>query len=268
LGIEALFQTHRIRNLTFKNRFVLLAMSRYNSPGGIPNDDLIAFHSKRASAGVSFQITGATAIDRPGANNHPNLANFRTDSFDAWQVVIDATHAAGGQIALQLWHAGGLFNVAPDWNPRGIETLLVWSDSVTAMTESEIADAIATFADAAQKAVRLGFDAIEVHAAHGFLIDQFFWLGTNLRSDGWGGKDIEERSRFGLEVTRAVRRSIGDDPPLFLKVSQWKEQDYAAKLAANPGDLERWLVPFADVGVDVSIALSEGSGSVSLKVRT
>jgi 2,4-dienoyl-CoA reductase-like NADH-dependent reductase (Old Yellow Enzyme family) len=255
LGIEALFQTSRIRNLTLKNRFVLLAMSRYNSPGGVPNDDLVAFHSKRASAGVAFQITGATAIDRPGANNHPDLANFRHDTYQAWHRVVDETHAAGGRLALQLWHAGGLFNVASEWNPRGIESPSGLErpghPRGVPMTENAIAETIEAFAEAAEKAIEIGFDAVEIHAAHGFLLDQFFWPATNLRSDSWGGEAIERRARFGLEVTRAVRRRIGEQVPLFLKISQWKEQDYNAKLASDPREMERWLLPFVDAGVDV-----------------
>ena len=111
--LASLFQPLQIRSLTIKNRFVMVAMSRYNSPNGIPDEDLVAFHAHRAAGGVGLQITGATAIDRPGANNHPRLANFCPDSYAAWREVVTATHAAGGPLCLQMWHAGALFNVAP-----------------------------------------------------------------------------------------------------------------------------------------------------------
>ena len=230
-------------------------MSRYNSPGGVPGDDLVAFHSRRAKAGVSFQFTGASAIDRPAANNHPNLANFSPETYDDWRRVVNATHNAGGRLGLQLWHAGGLFNVAPEWNPSGIESPsgLERPGQVKGapMSERDIADTISAFAQAAEKAVELGFDAVEVHAAHGFLIDQFFWPSTNLRADRWGGRTIAERARFGVDVVRAVRQSVGRDFPLFLKISQWKEQDYDAKLARSPQEMEQWLLPFVEAGVDV-----------------
>ncbi len=255
MGIEGLFESYQLKSLTLKNRFMLLAMSRYNSTGGVPNDDLVGFHSRRAAAGVSLQMTGATAIDRPGANNHPDLANFRPDTYDAWRRVVDATHAAGGYLGLQIWHAGGLFNVAPDWQPEPIESPsgleAPGHAKGVAMTESMIADTIAAFAEAARKAIEIGFDAIEIHGAHGFLIDEFFWPATNLRTDRWGGKTIADRSRFGLEVTKAVRGAIGDDVPLLLKVSQWKEQDYDVKLASTPDEIGQWLTPFIDAGVDL-----------------
>jgi 2,4-dienoyl-CoA reductase-like NADH-dependent reductase (Old Yellow Enzyme family) len=100
-------------------------------------------------------------------------------------------------------------------------------------------------------AVEVGFDAIEIHGAHGFLIDEFFWSGTNLRTDRWGGKTIAERSRFGLEGAKAVRKAMPAEMPLLLKISQWKEPDYGARLANSPEEIGEWLNPFVDAGVDV-----------------
>ena len=91
----------------------------------------------------------------------------------------------------------------------------------------------------------------ELHGAHGYLIDQFFWSGTNLRTDAWGGPTIKDRSRFAVEVVKATRAAIGPDFPLLLRLSQWKQQDYAAKLAANPAEMAEWLEPLAEAGVDV-----------------
>jgi 2,4-dienoyl-CoA reductase-like NADH-dependent reductase (Old Yellow Enzyme family) len=255
MGIESLFQSYRLRSLNLTNRVVLMAMSRYHSTAGVPNEDLIAFHSRRAAAGVSLQLTGATAIDRPGANNHPNLANFRPDTYEAWRNVVGATHAAGGFLGLQIWHAGALFNVDESWQPDPIESPsgleAPGRPKGVAMTESMIADTIAAFAEAARKAVEVGFDAIEIHGAHGFLIDEFFWSGTNLRKDRWGGATIRERARFGVEVTRAVRAAIPDTMPLLLKISQWKEPDYFARIATSPAEMEEWLNPFAEAGIDL-----------------
>jgi 2,4-dienoyl-CoA reductase-like NADH-dependent reductase (Old Yellow Enzyme family) len=228
-------------------------MSRYNSTGGVPNEDLLAFHAKRAAAGVSLQLAGATAIGRPGANNHPDLANFTADTADGWRPVVEATHNEGGHIGVQIWHAGALFNVAPEWNPEPIESPSGLErpghSKGVVMTERMIEDAIAAYAEAGRLAVELGFDTVEIHAAHGFLIDQFFWSGTNLRTDGWGGATIAERSRFGLEVARAVRKAIGDEMPLLMKISLWKEQDYDAKLAITPEEIGQWLNPFVEAGV-------------------
>jgi 2,4-dienoyl-CoA reductase-like NADH-dependent reductase (Old Yellow Enzyme family) len=119
------------------------------------------------------------------------------------------------------------------------------------MDDEAIGDCVAAYSRAAALAMRIGFDAVEIHGAHGFLIDQFFWESTNLRTDRWGGPTIGDRTRFAAEVVRAVRSAIGADVALFMKISQLKEQDYTVKLATNPDELLRWLGPLRDAGVDV-----------------
>ena len=119
------------------------------------------------------------------------------------------------------------------------------------MTEADIADTIAAFASAAADAKRLGFDVVELHGAHGYLIDEFFWSGTNHRHDRWGGATLRERSRFAVEVIKATRAAIGPDFPLILRVSQFKPQDYAAKLATTPAEMTDWLLPLVEAGVDI-----------------
>ena len=95
-----------------------------------------------------------------------------------------------------------------------------------------------------------GFDGIAIHGAHGYLIDTFFWAETNQRTDRWGGS-IANRARFGAEVVRAIRAAIGPDLPIFFRFSQWKQQDFRARLATTPQELEQLLGPLADAGVDV-----------------
>ena len=255
MDVSRLFEPLTIKSMTLRNRFVMVAMSRYHCHGGVPTRDFAAYHRRRARGQVGLSITGATAIDRPAANNHPSLANFRPDSYDAWKHVVDEVHAEDdGPLVLQLWHAGSLFNVDPEWKPEPIESpsgLMAPGKPIgAAMTEEMIADTIAAYADAAVKAKEIGFDSVEVHAAHGFLIDEFFWDGTNQRTDRWGGKTLVERSRFAVEVIRAVRAAIGPDMPLLLRISQWKEQDYGVKLAATPGEMRLWLETIIEPGVD------------------
>jgi 2,4-dienoyl-CoA reductase-like NADH-dependent reductase (Old Yellow Enzyme family) len=121
----------------------------------------------------------------------------------------------------------------------------------TAMSEEAVADTIAAFAAAAADAKRLGFDTIELHGAHGYLIDQFFWSGTNQRTDLFGGATIRERARFAAEVVKAVRAAVGPDYPVILRLSQWKQQDYAARLAETPDAMADWLNPLVEAGVDI-----------------
>jgi len=118
------------------------------------------------------------------------------------------------------------------------------------MSEEDIADAIAAFAEGAGNAKRLGFDAVELHGAHGYLIDQFFWEGTNQRDDKYGGS-LQARVNFAAEITRAVRKETGPDFPILLRFSQWKQQDFTARLAHTPQELEIFLKPLVDAGVDI-----------------
>src|SRR5216110_2097457 len=114
------------------------------------------------------------------------------------------------------------------------------------MSEEDIADAIRAFADAALAAKRLGFDAVELHGAHGYLIDQFFWEGTNARGDAFGGPTIAERSKFAAAIIAAVRAAVGPDYPLIIRISQWKQQDFAVRVAATPQEMETWLTTLTD----------------------
>ena len=255
MTIEALFQPFTVKSLTLKNRFVLAPMSRYTSSNETPTDELVSYHRRRAERALGLTITGATAVDRPAANNHPELACFRPHTHAAWQRVVDAVHDAGGPIALQLWHAGALYQMEPDWLPVPVESPSgikpTGETAGVAMSEEDIADTIDAFARGAAEAQSMGFDAIEVHAAHGFLLDEFFWEATNRREDRWGGKTLAQRSRFVIEVLRAVRGVLRPELPLFLRLSQWKEQDYETRLAHNPDELQAWLEPLVDAGVDV-----------------
>jgi 2,4-dienoyl-CoA reductase-like NADH-dependent reductase (Old Yellow Enzyme family) len=108
---------------------------------------------------------------------------------------------------------------------------------------------IEAFARGARDAKELGFDGVELHGAHGYLIDQFFWEGTNQRTDRYGG-DLVSRTRFAVEIITEVRRRVGPDFPVILRWSQWKLQDFEAKLARTPEELAQFVRPLVDAGVD------------------
>jgi 2,4-dienoyl-CoA reductase-like NADH-dependent reductase (Old Yellow Enzyme family) len=168
----------------------------------------------------------------------------------------------------QLWHMGvmrtpgtGLHKTAPSMRPSGIwgpdakamlpeDYLLLQRETTSPMSESDIADIIAAYARSAANAKAVGFDGIAIHAAHGYLIDTFFWSETNKRNDSWGG-DLAGRTRFGVEVVKAVRKAIGADMPISMRWSQWKQQDYDAQLVTTPTELEILLSPLAEAGVDL-----------------
>jgi 2,4-dienoyl-CoA reductase-like NADH-dependent reductase (Old Yellow Enzyme family) len=119
------------------------------------------------------------------------------------------------------------------------------------MSEEDIADTVSSYARAVHDARRLGFDAVEIHGAHGYLIDQFFWAETNRRKDRYGGDSMTQRARFAVELLKAARREAGEDLPLILRISQWKIAAYDTQVAHSPQELEAWCGPLADAGVDI-----------------
>lgn len=256
---DVLFEPFRIKSLELKNRIVMAPMTRSFSPGGVPGDNVAAYYRRRAENEVGLILSEGTAIDRPAARNDPNVPVFHGDAALAtWKTVIDGVHAAGGKRGPQLWHVGAVPATGPahDWvapgpveSPSGLFAPDVPRGE--AMSDAAIADTIAAYGRAAADARRLGFDTLEIHGAHGYLIDQFFWSGTNKRTDGFGGATLKERARFVAEVVKQMRAAVGPDYPIILRLSQWKQQDYAARLAETPAAMADWLVPLVEAGVDV-----------------
>ena len=252
---DPLFKPFSVNNLRLPNRIVMAPMTRSFSPGGVPGPDVAAYYRRRAENHVGLIITEGTVINHPASTNDPRVPHFHGEAALAgWARVASEVHAVGGRIMPQIWHVGTVRKVGdrpnPEAPPIGPSGLYKPGVKVAEpMTEAEIAAVIAAFAQAAADARRLGFDGIELHGAHGYLIDQFFWEGTNQRTDRYGG-DMVARTRFAVEVIQACRRAVGPDFPILLRFSQWKQQDYAARLAATPELLGRFLAPLADAGVD------------------
>ncbi|GAA0738233.1 12-oxophytodienoate reductase [Sphingomonas sp. ABOLD] len=253
---DVLFRPFRIKSLDLPNRIVMAPMTRTFAPEGIPGAANAAYYRRRAEGDVGLILSEGTVIDRPASRNHPGIPFFHGDAALAgWKTVIEAVHAAGGKMAPQIWHTGST-RAQTDWvpavdveSPSGV--VAPGKPRGVAMTEQDIEATIAAFAKAAADAKRLGFDTVEIHGAHGYLIDQFFWAGTNTREDGYGGATLPERSRFAVEVVKAVRAAVGPDMPVILRLSQWKQQDYSARLATTPDEMAAWLQPLVDAGADV-----------------
>ncbi|MCU1798969.1 NADH:flavin oxidoreductase [Pectobacterium polaris] len=252
---DVLFRPFTLKGLTLPNRIVMAPMTRGMAENGIPGTAQAEYYRRRAEGGVGLILTEGTVVDRPASRNMPGIPLFHGEAALAgWDAVAKAVHAAGGRIGPQIWHTGsthgrGWEPDAPVESPSG----LVGPDEPrgVVMTEEDIADTVAAFARAAADAKRLGFDTLELHGAHGYLIDQFFWPGTNKREDAFGGATIRERSRFAADIIRAVRAAVGEDFPLILRVSQWKQQNYSARLAASPQEMTDWLAPLVEAGVDI-----------------
>ncbi|WP_290367602.1 12-oxophytodienoate reductase [Rhodococcus spelaei] len=263
----------RIRGLELPNRIVMSPMTRTFSPGGVPTEDVAQYYRRRAEGGTGLIVTEGVGIDHPSAIDHPDVPNLHDPAArEAWRRVVGQVHEAGGKIAPQLWHVGPLFgamrtveDVTP-MRPSG-----VWGEPgvtsypqeyveravvpTAAMTESDIADVIAAYADAARTSAEIGFDAIAIHGGHGYLLDSFLWASTNLRDDAWGG-DMLRRTAFPAAVVRAIREAIGDDLPIIYRFSQHKQQDFSARTAETPEELGIVLGALVDAGVDVLDASS------------
>jgi len=256
LSSAPLFQPFSFKHLKLANRVVMAPMTRSFSPGGVPGADVAAYYRRRAENQVGLIITEGTVIDHPASTNDPRVPHIHgAAALAGWANVVAEVHAAGGRIMPQIWHIGTVRKVgdrpnpeAPPIGPSGLYKPGV--KVVEPMPEAEIEAVIAAYGRAAGEARRLGFDGVEIHGAHGYLIDQFFWEGSNQRSDRWGG-DMLARTRFAAEVVRACRSKVGPDFPIVFRFSQWKQQDYAARLATSPEALGQFLAPLSDAGVDI-----------------
>ena len=253
MSTDTLFRPFTLNGLQLPNRIAMAPMTRSFSPGGIPRENVAEYYRKRAAGGVGLIITEGTAIERTGAANDPNVPHFFGDALPGWGEVVKAVHGESGLIAPQLWHVGALPNRrSPKGetaeSPSGI--YMAGRENGVAMTDGDVADAIAAFARAAGDAKRLGFDAVELHGAHGYLIDHFFWDVTNQRGGTWGGPSLPARARFAAELLKAVRAEVGADFPVIIRLSQWKQQDFGYRLAPSPDELLAWLAPLADAGAD------------------
>lgn len=257
MSTNNLFTPFKLKTLDLKNRIVMAPMTRSFSPNGIPTDEVAAYYQKRAEGQVGLILSEGTVIDRPSSSNDANIPHiYGEKALAGWKKVIDGVHSAGGQMGPQIWHMGIMDNHQSGWTPpspfEGPSGLNRpgFSNGNT-MTLTAIEDTIKAFGKAAADAKRLGFDCIEIHGAHDYLIDQFFWDATNLRTDEYGGKTLAERTRFAVEVIKEVRRQVGKDFAIIIRLSQFKPSDYGYKLAKNPQEMEAWLTPLVDAGVDI-----------------
>ncbi|WP_428069449.1 NADH:flavin oxidoreductase [Chryseobacterium gambrini] len=244
MSTESLFQPFKYKNLELKNRIVMAPMTRAQSDNGVPTQQITDYYARRAASDVGLILSEGTVINRPASKNMQNIPDFYgTEALNGWKNVIDAVHENGGKMGPQIWHVGDTRSSA-DYPSIEME-------KASAMTLEDIQDTIAQFAASAKSAKDLGFDVVEIHGAHGYLIDQFFWDVTNTRTDEYGGKTLKERSRFAVDVVKAIRAAVGEDFTIIIRLSQWKQQDYSVKLADTPEEMEEWLLPLKEAGVDI-----------------
>jgi 2,4-dienoyl-CoA reductase-like NADH-dependent reductase (Old Yellow Enzyme family) len=249
-----LFSPFTLNGLKLPNRIVMAPMTRNFSPRGVPGPDVAAYYLRRAEGGAGLILTEGTSPDHPQAANMPQIPDlYGAEALAGWGRVVEGVRAAGGRIFSQIWHVGAVqgqtepkLPVSPI-SPSGL--LKAGVKVGEPMTLAEIEGMIEAYAQAVENARRVGFDGIELHGAHGYLIDQFFWQETNQRTDKYGG-DLVRRTRFAVEIIEECRRRVGPNFPIQLRFSQWKLQNYGARLVTTTDELSRFLVPLVSAGLD------------------
>ncbi|MGW6358766.1 NADH:flavin oxidoreductase [Streptomyces sp. NPDC055092] len=253
---EILSRPVALNGLKVPNRIAMAPMTRMFSPNGVPGEDVRSYYSRRAAAGVGLIVTEGTYVGHESAGDSDRVPRFHgEEQLAGWAKVAEDVHAAGGTIVPQLWHIGMVrqqgkppFAEAPAVGPSGLR-IDGTEGTGKAMTQGDLDDVIGAFAQAAKDAERIGFDGVEVHGAHGYLLDQFLWAGTNRRTDGYGG-DAVARTQFAAEIVAAIRDNVSPEFPVIFRYSQWKQEAYDARLAETPDELEAILSPLTAAGVD------------------
>lgn len=255
-ALTALFRPFSTSKLSLPNRIIMAPMTRGRSPGNIPTRDVARYYRRRAEGGAGLILTECTFINHPTANGFADApAFYGEEALAGWRHVVDEVHDAGGKIMPQIWHAGASrpMGTPPNASMPSIGPMEVAGNGkamVRSMTHRDIEEVILAFGQAAADAKKIGFDGVEIHGAHSYLIDQFLWDTTNRRQDEYGGS-LENRVRFACRVVESVRAAAGKDFPILFRFSQWKLEDYDAQIARTPDDLERILLPLTEAGVDI-----------------
>ncbi len=223
--MTSLFDPLKIGDIQLANRIVMAPLTRNRSPGAVPNTLNTAYYEQRATAGLL--ITEATAITHQGQGYADVPGLYKPEALEGWKQVTDAVHKAGGKIVVQMWHVGRISHdtlqpnggkpVAPSAIRAKSKTYLINEDGTGTFAETsepralelnELPGIIEDYRRAARAAIDAGFDGVEIHAANGYLIDQFLRSGSNQRTDEYGGS-IENRARLLFQVVDAITAEIG-----------------------------------------------------------
>jgi 2,4-dienoyl-CoA reductase-like NADH-dependent reductase (Old Yellow Enzyme family) len=266
MNFRYLFSPVTIKSMTIRNRAVMPAMgTAYAGADNTVSDRLLHYLVRRARGGTGLIITEVCAVDPRGKGFPNELGSWSDEFIPGLARLTEAVHREGACIALQLHHAGretfasstGAIPEAPSAIPS-----VILNQPCEEMSLGRITEVIEAYARAALRAKKAGFDAVEIHGAHGYLLTQFLSPFSNHRNDGYGGSD-ENRSRFVLEIVEAVRKEVGPDYPVIIRVS-------ADELVRGGYDLEfmKKLAPrLVSAGVDainVSVGVYSTPGNLSI----
>jgi 2,4-dienoyl-CoA reductase-like NADH-dependent reductase (Old Yellow Enzyme family) len=276
-----LFSPFTLRGVTFRNRIGVSPMCQYSSTDGFADDWHLVHLGSRAVGGAGLVMTEATAVEARGRISPQDLGLWKDEHIETLARVRRFLHAHGAVAGIQLAHAGRKGSTARPWEggeplapPAGWSPIVAPSEiafaegyqTPAALDEPQIQALIGTFAEAAARAAEAGFDVVEIHAAHGYLIHEFLSPVANHRHDAWGG-DFDGRIRFLLEIVGAIRRVWPDERPLLVRLSTtdwlgsdgWTVEDsiaLARRLRAAGVD----LVDCSSGGIAPHVAIDVGPG--------
>jgi 2,4-dienoyl-CoA reductase-like NADH-dependent reductase (Old Yellow Enzyme family) len=253
-----------IKNLTLRNRLAVAPMTRVSATQtGVATDAMVRYYERFAKGGFGMVITEGIYTDQRFSQGYPFQPGMTdAEQAQAWRTVTDRIHVQEAAVFAQLMHAGALsqgnrftqHTAAPSAvRPKGEQMRFYFGEGQypvpVAMTDEDIADAIAGFAQAAKRAMLdAGFDGVEIHGANGYLLDQFLTDFSNQRNDRWGGS-TQQRVGLILEVIKAVREAVGS-VPVGVRISQGKVNDFGHKWANGEHDAEIIFGSLKDAGVD------------------
>jgi 2,4-dienoyl-CoA reductase-like NADH-dependent reductase (Old Yellow Enzyme family) len=229
-----LFEPISIRDLTLRNRIWVAPMCQYSAEerDGVPTEWHLVHYGARATGGAGMVIVEATAVS-PEARISPwDVGIWNDEQADGWAYVIDFMHGQGSAVGIQLAHAGRKASVYREWSGSGTVAIADggWEavsstneafpgyDAPRQLETAEVSDVVKDFITAARRAQDAGFDAIEIHAAHGYLVHQFLSPLTNTRTDIYGGS-LENRARLLLEIVAGIRAEVGEGMPILVRFS-------------------------------------------------
>ncbi len=274
--MSSLFAPLTLRSLTLRNRVWLAPMCQYSAADGVPNDWHLVHLGARATGGFGLVLTEASAVTADGRISPEDAGIWNDEQAEAWRRVVDFVHAQGTPIGVQLAHAGRKASTYRPWAEQsgsvpaedGGWTAVApsavpfegYADPAP-LTAPALAEVVNAFADAARRAVATGFDTVELHAAHGYLLHEFLSPLSNRREDEYGGS-FDNRVRLVLETVDAVRSAIPDGMPLLVRISatDWIDGGWDVEQST------RLAVRLREHGVDLVDVSSGGNAPASIPV--
>ncbi len=257
-----IFSPFKLKHHTLKNRTGVAPMTRMSSPGqSIPRQDVLDFLVTRAKNGAGMVYTEAIVTDYESAQGYPNQSRLVTQQqIDAWKPVTDAIREHGALSICQVFHCGRMA-----WTEVNPANRVIAPSPIAPKQENPLTDlpypvpeemsqfdiehVISGFAETAKGVVEAGFDGIEIHAAHGYLVNQFLSPYSNQRADEYGGS-VENRYRFAHEVIQAVRKVVPQDRLLIVRISNWGIADMEISLFENKAEWQEIIRKLSEEPID------------------